>query len=289
MRPILRASAVAALLALAPGCCAAGPGRAAARGVAEYDGHVADLLADAPPGFTAVAVPPFVVVGDGAPRDVRADAAEIVAWAVARLKADYFPLDPSPIVDIWIFDGEASYRHHVNVLFGGLPPSPYGYYSPCDDAIAVDITLGGGTVVHEMVHAFVEANFPDCPTWFDEGLASLYEHTEDDAGHIRGRINWRLPRLQEAIRSGAAPRIDELVATSRGEFYDGQAASYAAARYLLYYLQERGVLRRYYHRFRETRESDPTGLAALQSVLGERDVRAIQAQWVAFVAHLPGP
>jgi len=28
-------------------------------------------------------------------------------------------------------------------------------------------------LVHEIVHPFMRANFPECPAWFNEGLASL--------------------------------------------------------------------------------------------------------------------
>jgi hypothetical protein len=50
----------------------------------------------------------------------------------------------------------------------------------------------------------MEANFPESPTWFNEGLASLFEHTEDSGGHLRGRVNWRLPGLKAAVTQGAA-------------------------------------------------------------------------------------
>ena len=39
----------------------------------------------------------------------------------------------------------------------------------------MNIATGGGTLVHEIVHPYVEANFPGCPAWFNEGLGSLYE------------------------------------------------------------------------------------------------------------------
>ena len=32
-------------------------------------------------------------------------------------------------------------------------------------------------LVHEMVHPFMDADFPACPAWFNEGLASLYEQS----------------------------------------------------------------------------------------------------------------
>ena len=46
----------------------------------------------------------------------------------------------------------------------------------------MNIATGGGTLVHEIVHPFVEANFPGCPTWFNEGLGSLYEQSAERKG-----------------------------------------------------------------------------------------------------------
>ena len=34
----------------------------------------------------------------------------------------------------------------------------------------MNISTGGGTLVHEIVHPFIEANFPACPPWLNEGL-----------------------------------------------------------------------------------------------------------------------
>ena len=59
---------------------------------------------------------------------------------------------------------------------------------------------GGGTLVHEIVHPFMRANFPACPAWFNEGLASLYEQSAEKDGHIRGLINWRYTALEKAVK-----------------------------------------------------------------------------------------
>lgn len=279
-----------AILAAAPGCCGLGLGRVEPRPEAEYAAHIEELREGTPPGFTVVAAPPFIVLGDGPPEAVRADADSVVKWAVERLKADYFTRDPSAILNVWMFDGEESYLRNTSALFGRTPPSPYGYYSPCDKALIINIALGAGTLVHEIVHAFIEANFPDCPPWFNEGLASLYEQTDEKDGHIHGRVNWRLPGLQRAIQNGRAPRLADVLSASRGEFYgDERGAMYAAARYLCYYLQEKGLLRRFYREFHARRDDDSTGEATLASVLGARSVDAIQPGWEAFVLGLSNP
>ena len=50
-----------------------------------------------------------------------------------------------------------------------------------------------------MVHPFVEANFPDCPAWFNEGLGSLYEQCAErvDTLHVGLRPEARCEREQQ--------------------------------------------------------------------------------------------
>jgi hypothetical protein len=278
-------------LLLASGCCGGSLGRIEPRDPAEYAARARDLLKEAPPGFTAAIAPPFIVLGDGPPEVVRSDADDLVKWASKRLKAEYFARDPGDIVSIWLFEGEDSYQRNANILFGGTPPSPYGYYSPCDDALVIDISLGGGTLVHEMVHAFMAANFPACPAWLNEGMASLYEQTGERGGRIWGLVNWRLPGLKSAIAAGRAPSLAALMKTSTREFYspDARGLHYAAARYLCFYLQEKGLLRAFYYRFNAEQGRDPEGDEVLREILGGRSMDAIQKDWEAFVAALPDP
>jgi hypothetical protein len=138
-----------------------------------------------------------------------------------------------------------------------------------------------------MVHAFIDANFDDAPTWLNEGLASLFEQPVDRGGHIAGATNWRLPALQSAIEARRAIPLDEVLRGGRGDFSgDRGGAFYAESRYLLYWLQERGLLVAYYRAFASHVGDDPTGMQTLESILGERDIDAIQSQWESFVGGL---
>src|ERR1041384_2618460 len=69
----------------------------------DFTEHIRALQARAPRGFTAVAQPPFVVIGDESPATVRRRATDTVKWAVDRLKHDFFAKDPDEIIDIWLF------------------------------------------------------------------------------------------------------------------------------------------------------------------------------------------
>ncbi|MBW2459904.1 MAG: hypothetical protein JRI68_35770 [Deltaproteobacteria bacterium] len=105
-----------------------------------------------------------------------------------------------------------------------------------------------------------------------------------------GLTNWRLAGLQKAIRRGRVPSFATLTATSSGDFYDADpGTNYAQSRYLLYYLQERGLLVRYYHEFFANRSQDPTGYQTLTQVLGEADMGAFQRRWETYVLGLRFP
>jgi hypothetical protein len=239
-----------------------------------------------PRGFHMVVEPPFVVAGDEAPAVVVKRAATVVRWAVERLRTAYFTRDPGRVLEIWLFRDSESYRRHARALFGDEPTTPYGYFDGAQNALIMDISTGGGTLVHEIVHPYMEANFPRCPAWFNEGLGSLYEQAGERDGAIIGLLNWRLPALQRAFEQGTAPRLVQLLAADAGEFYGDQSGLYyAAARYLLYYLQEQGLLRRYYAEFTAAYERDPTGIETLVAVAG-RDLRRLESDWRRFVLRL---
>ncbi len=238
-------------------------------------------------GFTVIVERPFVVIGDDDPEAVRQWANGVVRGKVERLKKEYFWKDPANVLEIWLLKDEASYRKHAKEFFNDEPGTPYGYYSPSKKALIMNIATGGGTLVHEIVHPFVEANFPDCPAWFNEGLGSLYEQSGTVNGRIYGFTNWRLRGLQNGISRKVVPTFKTLTDMTDREFYrEDTGTNYAQARYLMYYLQEKGLLTKYYKDFVANVRTDPTGYKTLQKVLGERDMAAFQKRWEAFVMKL---
>jgi len=257
---------------------------------AEYAQHVLALKERLGPGFSVVLQPPFVVAGDQGERAVRSHAENIVDWATTKLEADFFTVEPKRILDVLLFKDARSYRRTALDLFHAEPTTPYGYYSPENGALVMNIATGGGTLVHEIVHPFVEVDFPDAPAWLNEGLGSLFEQSAERDGHIVGLTNWRLGGLKEAIRAHRMGPLTTLIRTDTHAFYDEDpGTNYAAARYLCYYLQEHGLLVRFYRAFREHHAEDPTGEATLRHTLGEGDLAAFQVRWEAYVAALHFP
>ena len=258
---------------------------------ADYAQHIMKLKPRLPnKGFTVVIRKPFVVIGDEPASMVQRRADSTVKWAVDALKKDYFKKDPTHILDIWLFKNKDSYEKHVEQVFGDTPHTPFGYYSQHHRALIMNIATGGGTLVHEIVHPFMAANFPACPAWFNEGVGSLYEQSSKKNGRIHGLTNWRLAGLRRAIKLGRVPPFERLTATSDYEFYNlDDGTNYAQARYLCYYLQQQGLLRKFYHKFVADQKADPTGYKTLQSLLGERDMQAFKKKWEKYVLGLHFP
>ena len=250
--------------------------------------HVMSLKERLPwKGFSLAVQRPFVVVGDEAPETVKRRARETVQWTLERLRRDFFETDPAEIIDIWVLANGASYRRAAWEVFHDKPDTPYGYYLASRQAMVMNIGPGAGTLVHELVHPYVRTNFPLCPAWLNEGLASLYERPVDKDGHLWGLPNWRLPGLQAALKDGSLPALRAMMALDDEGFYDDDSGThYAQARYLVYYLQEKGLLPRFVREFRSHREKDPTGFATLQEVLEVQDMAAFDKRWRGFVAAL---
>ena len=250
--------------------------------------RIQDLVAQRP--FHVMLQPPFIVAGDEPPNIVKKRSERTVQWAVDRLKALYFDKDPDAIITIWLLKDQNSYYKHAKLLFDDVPSTPFGYYSPSDNAMVMNIGTGGGTLVHEIVHPFVAANFPDCPAWFNEGLGSLYEQSSERNGQIIGLTNWRLEGLQAAIRDGIVPSFQDLTATSEFQFYnEDPGTNYAQARYLCYYLQEHGLLTTFYELFSANVKTDPTGYNSLSKVLNISDFSDFQQHWEQWVLTLQFP
>jgi hypothetical protein len=284
------ARAVLAALCL-PCWCRAGPQLAgaeqAAISPAELAARSKEVADGLGAGFTVLSEGPFVVAGDEPAATVRDHAREIVRWTCTLLRKDFFSADPDAVYAIYLFKDKGSYEANALRLFGAKPFTPYGYCSSEHHALVMNIATGGGTLVHEMVHAFMHGNVPACPVWINEGLASTYEQCGERDGHIIGRVNWRLKVLKEALAADAIPSFARLAAMTDREFYQvGTGANYATARYLLLWLQERGLLLRFWKAWRSAMADDPRGLASVLALFPGDAPAAVEAHWREWVGTL---
>lgn len=251
--------------------------------------HVYALKEKAPKGMTYVQSGAFVVIGDEAPDVVRKRAKDTVQWTTDLLKKDFFDHDPDGLTDVWVFKDKASYEKNARALFGETPETPYGFFLPSKSAMVMNIKPGYGTLVHELVHPYVAKNCPTCPSWLNEGLASLFERPRERDGHLVGLPNWRLPALKAALKAGTVPSFKELLATTDEQFYDDDPGThYAQARYLCYWLQEHGLLPRLVRGLQQRGADDPTGYGVLVKLVGP-DMEKFEKQWAKDTLALSYP
>lgn len=235
-------------------------------------------------GYTVLVEPPFVVIGDSPAKEVKRVTTGFLRTKVALLEKEYFPKRPDKVLEVWLFKNRQAFFKGAKKFFNDDPGTPYGYYSPDANALIMNAS-GLGTLSHELVHPYMEANFPDVPSWFNEGLASLYEQPSERKGRIVGLPNWRLPNLKKEIKAKKLPKLSKLLGTTRDEFYEASYDAYAYARYLVYYLQEQGKLQEFYKKF-SADTKDLTGATALETVLGE-DLETFEPKWRKWVLAIP--
>ncbi|MFO0601450.1 MAG: C39 family peptidase [Myxococcaceae bacterium] len=253
---------------------------------AELVQHVMTVKETMPAGFTMQWEKPFLVIGNESPDKVKSRARDVVGWTRDLLLKDFFAQPPTVLEDVWVFKDAATYEKYSRELFQTEPDTPYGFYLSSRNAMVMNIKPGYGTLTHELVHPFMHANWPDGPSWLNEGLGSLFEFPGERDGHFIGQLNWRLPGVQDAIRTKTVPKISALVKTTDAQFYDDDTGvHYAMARYLCYWLQERGLLIKFVQRAQELKDKDPTALMALTEVLGG-DPDSFQKDWEKFVMGL---
>jgi hypothetical protein len=178
-------------------------------------------------------------------------------------------------------------RGHAAGPPGDYPPGgePYfGYYQPTDRRMVMNINTGTGTLVHELTHALIVYDFPNVPTWFNEGLASLHEQCSVREETIIGLTNWRLPGLQSALKKGTLRPLRDLV--TKRDFYGRlQGDNYAQARYFVMYMQTKGLLREFHKHFRAHHSGRNADVQAIEHVFG-RKIGDVEKTFIAWVKTL---
>lgn len=235
--------------------------------------------------FSVVIAPPFVLAGDGGGARLEAWRDHTVLAAQRALQHMYFKTEPTTPILVLLFETGDSYRRLAREWFNDDDVPHFGFCR-ADGIMLMNISTGGGTLVHELAHALLRPDFPNCPTWLNEGLASLYEQCQIGRDQITGLKNWRLPLLQRALKDNSLRPLSELA--SDPGFYDDRLSglNYAQARYVMMYLQEKGLLQKFYALSREQVGSDPTCLKSLEAVIAPQSLEQFEAAWREWVLSL---
>jgi len=150
----------------------------------------------------------------------------------------------------------------------------------------------GKVMTHEFTHALHAADQDALdqihPIWVAEGLATMFESSVIDDGHVAAEPNHRLTLLKWILRRDGTVRWRRMVAFDRAEFLDVSAVSYPQCRYMMMYLYDKGLLKKWYDAFTAGFDRDPTGAAALEEVCG-KPLEQIESEWKQWVRQLKSP
>ena len=236
------------------------------------------------PSFLTETSYPYVITGDLTSKELLFWKGRIQRSQLA-LKGQFFKRDPSKIVTIWLFKNADSYSKNNLKYWEFTPNTPYGYFLPSANRMVMNVATGGGTLTHELVHPYITENFPESPLWFHEGLASLYEQSRYSGGKIYGMNNWRLRSLQASLIGKSLPSLSTMMSSGSDFYGANRELYYAQARYLMFYLQSKGLLEVYYIAYSEGVLSDPWGTKALLKVTGEKSMQSLESKWFKFVLN----
>jgi len=253
----------------------------------EVEKLVAELKKDLP-DYTIHKIGPWVIATNLSDKKAERFLEGTIATYAAQIQRQLFQKFPRRTpVKVLLFKDRLSYESGCKKLFYEIPDTPYGFYSRQYNSMAMNIGTGGGTLLHEMVHAMAETDFPRIPAWLNEGIGSLFEASDmRNDGSVIGVKNWRIGELVPAINNKSVTPLRELLAMSDERFYkDRSSLNYAVARYFMQYLQEHGKLEGFYSRYRDNMAD--TATTALLGMFGNaKTVEAIEAEYHEWVKKL---
>lgn len=217
------------------------------------------------------------------------DSISLMRSSMAGFMNGRFGKKPKEAISVYLFGDKIGYESFCTQKFNAPCIAHFGFYSPGERYMVMNAGLGLGTLTHEIVHPLVESDFPDAPTWINEGVASVFEQPQiPRPGEIHGGKNWRHPYLKRTLQSADRDkaRLDKLFgmpdATFRGEW---EGLNYATARYVCQWLDERGKLWPFFQKWRDDYANDPTGEKSFIAVTGMTLAEA-NAAWTKWTLAL---
>ncbi len=252
----------------------------------DFVSKINELKSKIDKSFTISANPYFVIVSNLTPEETKEITDNTVAKAIDCFYNDYFEKTPQEITTIFLFKDDETYRYWAKKLYDDDDLSRFGYYKPSQHVMLMNISTGTGTLVHELTHSLVRFDFPDVPAWFNEGLGSLYERCSLNNKNIKGYVNWRLPRLQEAISKNEYQSIEKLVKLDDDTFYGADSdLNYARARYFCMYMQEINVLKTFYKSYRDGYNNNSDAKTYIETIFA-KSISEVDKDFLSWVKTL---
>lgn len=191
---------------------------------------------------------------------------------ISSMEGNFVSKTPTDVTPIFLFSNYEKYKEFVlnNFNIEEDDISPYGFFKISKNTIVIRYVNWKGSLSHEVTHKFTRRDFPDMPSWFDEGFASLNEKSTYKNGILIGDFSFRIIPLRRAIKENSYTGLEKLMQTDDEELYGKRASYYyAQSRYLLMLLQQHGLLIDYYKLFRDSYISDKSGISQLEKVTGK--------------------
>lgn len=150
----------------------------------------------------------------------------------------------------------------------------------------------GATLTHEFTHALhasdQEAMGQEHPIWILEGLATLFETSRLKDGQAVPETNRRVIFLKRLLDRKQTIAWDKFLSMSQKQFMDQAVIAYPQCRYMMMYLNEKGLLKKWYDAYTAGFDEDSTGRKAWEKVCGKK-LSAIEQDWMKWVEQLPVP
>ena len=212
-----------------------------------------------------------------------------------HLMDNYFLKDPEYYIPIYLYDqgeydseGYQGFSDFANRVHLTRPFGRLGYSNHLDGSVMAWMQSGFGTVQHEVVHALMAVDFPGAPGWLNEGLATYYEETRS----YKPLDNYRLVYLQTILKSESCfPGLKTIFNASRNVYAEGNEVKMymAAARYLVMYLDEKGVMQEVYTQLRDLGDDHPESQFGVVLDQFDQSVSEFEKDWKEWVLARPVP
>lgn len=159
-------------------------------------------------------------------------------------KREYFNDDQEYLITIVISDDPYELVSIVERMYAQVSMPVYapflGLFSAADSLVVATIGGGYGTLLHELMHALITADYPRAPGWLDEGMATLYERSKWTRTRLIGLPNWRMEFVgQENIPT--LKEFDQMLRRRIKTKYD-----LAYIRLLMLFLDQKAVVNQFY-------------------------------------------
>lgn len=230
--------------------------------------------------LTLATAKPFIVVSDLSADSVNEWIQDEVRPALEFWRSWGLTTLPDQPIEVWLLQDRESYERQSRRRFGEPPGTRFGYYLPRQRVIVVNVESGSGTLLHELSHPIVAANFPRCPPWLSEGFASLWEAAEFSGDKLQVRPTRRLEILRTAIRQHTTRPLRQLFQATTDELSaDRTGVLYAQAHALCEYFYRRGELLELMGAIERNADIDSSGYASLERLLAHDDMHFWQKSW----------